>query len=385
MPTQNLKIFYVATVPSFFIHYSEVFRILKELGYEITCIASPGKLPSEVEKVGLSFKEVKIEREISILKDLKTLAALCQLFWNENPDIVHSGTPKAGLLCALASYLTRVPIRVHTFTGQRWATISGTQKKILIFLDWLLVRLNTSCYADSHSQVAFLEKAGIAPIGKVRCLRYGSLGGVDSKRFSTVTKSMSLLKKYGIQQTDKIILFVGRIHPDKGIEELYSAFKILAEVRTNLKLLLVGDFENFNNPRLQFLKKQLELDDRVILTGFQNNVAQFYKLGYVLCLPSHREGFGTVVIEAAASGLPTVGSRIPGLIDAVVDQETGLLAELKNVHSLVEKLALILDNPDFRERLAQNAETRAKRDFSPTDIAGELNKIYIKHFSALAH
>jgi glycosyltransferase involved in cell wall biosynthesis len=368
-PLSNIRIARVATVPFYILTQLEnQLEAINEAGAEITVVSSKDDEYSQTLKRSGSyeFKPIYIAKEIKIRRDVIALFKLWRLFSNAHFDIVHSTTPKAGLLCGIAGRMARVPVRMHSFTGQPWVTLKGIKRSVVKFCDKLIVYLNTRCYVDSFSQRDFLVKSKVTPFHKIKILGSGSLAGIDINRFNQNNFSQDMKNEIraslNISADTLVILFVGRITQDKGVFELLNAFKNLLMTKDNLVLVMVGPFENKIEQEIRNMARQW-CGDKVIFTGFTQKPEQFMAITDIFCLPSYREGFGTVVIEAAAMGVPAIGTRIYGLTDAIIDGETGLLVELKNVVELTDTLRKLIDDPDLRKRLGKNAEKRAMQEF----------------------
>ncbi len=250
MQTNELKVARVSTVP-FFVVTQLLAQIdaLSASGMAVTVIASRDKMSDELTlNKSFIYEPVNIERNINPIKDFMSLVALIVAFKKRKFDIVHSTTPKAGLLCAIAGLLSGTEVRLHTFTGQPWVTMSGVKRSILKFCDKIIGLLNTHCYADSVSQKNFLISSGIVKAEKISVLGAGSLAGIDLQRFdpSRYTRDDLHLLRAGldIPETAKILLFVGRVTLDKGIKELILAFNQIANKDNDVFLLMVGPFES---------------------------------------------------------------------------------------------------------------------------------------------
>jgi glycosyltransferase involved in cell wall biosynthesis len=295
----------------------------------------------------------------------------------ERFDLVHSMTPKAGLLAMVAARVARVPVRLHTFTGQVWATRAGFRRAALKFLDTIIARAATFVLADSHSQRSFLVSEGVVSASKVSVLANGSVSGVDAARFRPDAERRHRLRtSLGIPTTDVVLLFLGRITRDKGVLDLARAFATLAERRSDIHLLVVGPDEQRLSPAIRELCGRHQV--RLHSCHYTNAPEDFMAASDVLCLPSYREGFGTVIIEAAAAGLPTVASRIYGVVDAVVDGSTGLLHEPADVNGIVNQLHRVIDCPDLRQSLGAAGQARAARDFSQKTLTSAVLDLYAR-------
>ena len=310
---------------------------------------------------------VGIERKISPYRDFLALMQLVSLFRRHNFDVVHSITPKAGLLAMLAAFIAGIDTRIHTFTGQVWATRSGIGRWMLKNFDRLIGLFATRILVDSPSQRQFLLDEKVISVGKSSVLHKGSLSGVDLERFRLNSDARVTLRQgMGFSDNDVVFLFIGRLNRDKGVVDLASAFCRVAETYPNVKLLIVGPDEE--NIAAEIKRITLGCAAQVYFVGFSNKPEDIMSSADVLCLPSYREGFGNVVIEAAAVGIPTIGSRIYGITDAVVDGETGLLFEVKNVPALESCIRTLAADNEFRTRLGRQAINRVHKDFSSDQL-----------------
>lgn len=331
---------------------------------KVTVVASESCLGQEIP--GTEYVSIEIPRKINLFKDLIALVKLWLLFKRSKFEIVHSTTPKAGLLSAIAARLARVPIRLHTFTGQPWVELTGLKYFLSKGSDKLIVSLNTHCYADSHTQKDFLLEQGVANEQSLSVLGSGSLAGIDLVRFNPQRfndlHKQQLKKELGIPIKAKILLFVGRVSRDKGVYELLEAYQKLIKEQPNTYLVLLGPAEISLDVFLEKIPKIIS--NKIIFAGFSKEPERFMSISDMLVLPSYREGFGTVVIEAGAMGIPTIGSNIYGLSDSIINGETGLLVPVKNIDKLAEAINLLLKDTSFRIRLGNNAKKRVESAFS---------------------
>ena len=386
-----MRICRVATVPFMFLHHldSQIAATVAA-GHEVHLVSSPSsdfrdEIQDHLQLNGVHFHAIKIPRKFSSLSDLRALIALYRLFRRVRFDVVHSITSKAGLLCAVAAKVAQVPIRLHTFIGQPWAGLSGPNRWAAKACDWLIVRLNTQCYADSDSQRALLVAEGIARSGKIKTLGAGSIAGVDLSRFEAGRFNRDMIKaELAIPHDAQVIVFLGRINREKGIVELVTAFNLLSQKGIqNVFLLIIGPFESDSHDLPAATKNNLEHNPYIRVLGYTDNPEKYLAVADLFCLPSYREGFGSVVIEAAAMGVPTVASRVVGLVDAVVDDMTGLLVPAKDADGLADALALLLGNPQLRRKLGIAAQARARALFDSAAVNRCVLEEYI-HLSGSA-
>lgn len=368
LASQNkiFKIARVATVPEAFVSIVNNLLDYKAHGFEVDLICSYSAYGDYLrDKFGFNVIYCDIPREISLLRDLKSLFHLAKIFGQNRYDIVHSHTPKAGLVTALAAVFALRRVRLHTFTGQRWVTITGPLRRLLKVLDKIIVKFNTFCYADSPSQVEFLIQEKITGPNDIKCLGMGSFGGVDSRICPTEDRDYlraEISRTHGIPNDGVWMLFVGRVVKDKGVNELVKAHEI-ALAKKHHRLIFVGPFEENLDPIDLEAKKVIFNSKHIHYLGFQKNPAYFMAAADFLCLPSYREGFGSVVIEAAVCGVPTIGTDIPGLRDAIVNNETGVLVPCKDGQKLADAISTLVSDEKMRVRIGAAARKRACEQF----------------------
>ena len=324
---------------------------------------------------GIGFQQISIRRAINPWWDISALVALLFFFYTEKFNLVHSYTPKAGLLAMTAAFFSGVPTRVHTFTGQVWATKKGLFRLFLKSLDRITARMATHILVDSPSQMRFLHSEGVLrqEIGNV--LGSGSVSGVDLKRFRpNAIVRKKIRKQLGLTKDAVAFLFVGRLNRDKGIPELYEAFLTLRTRMPAAWLVLVGPKEE----SIPFSPGLTGVDSGVVYVGPSSRPEDFMAAADVLVLPSHREGFGSTVIEAGACGIPAVASRIYGLTDAVVHGHTGLLVTRGDVGELARAMEKLGNNRKLRLRMGRVAQRRVKVRFDQKKITEALLQFYRK-------
>lgn len=322
-----------------------------------------------------TFIPLPIERKVFIWRDLRALVQLIILFRRERFDLIHSITPKAGLLAMLAGWLAGTPNRIHTFTGQVWVTRRGVRRTALKFFDKLIALLATRVLVDSPSQRDFLLAEGVLYAGKGEVIGHGSICGVDAGRFCPNREVRETVRReLNIPDDAIVVIFLGRLNRDKGVLDLAMAFTHLAATRQNIVLLLVGAEEDVTYATLQETCGTSVGQLRRV--NFTSCPERYMAAADVLCLPSYREGFGQVIIEAAAVGLPSVCSRIYGISDAVEDACTGLLFPPGDVDALSQALGALLDDVSLRQKMGEAARERAQSLFSSHDITQKTLALY---------
>lgn len=349
---------------------------MAETTYDVSVAVNTGDR-AFLGKLGLSaaLLTVPLERKISPRQDLRALWVLYRHFRSQRFDLVHSVSPKAGLIGMLAAWLAGVPVRIHTFTGQVWVTQGGWRRSLLKAADWLIGFLTTRALVDSPSQRDFLVAEGILPLTKTDVIGNGSICGVDARRFRPDDeRRREIRQRFCIPDSAILLLSLGRLNRDKGIPDLATAFTGLVRRFPDTFLLLVGPDEDDQ------LAKVMEIcgtaADHVFHVGFTDQPERFMAAADIFCMPSYREGFGMVIIEAAAAGVPAVASHIYGLTDAVADGLTGLLHPVGDAAAIAAALERLMLDPQTRHRMGIAARQRAREAFSDIDLSKGLMAFY---------
>lgn len=307
---------------------------------------------------------VPFVRKPSPLKDLSCMLQVIKILKKQKIDIYYSMSPKAGLIAALSGFVARVKRRVNFFTGQVWVTRLGFWKIVLKSLDKLTGLLITHAVIDSHSQSQFLIQNRILNRSKAFVIGDGSVCGVNVKRFTRYEQdSIAIRKKYSIKSDDTVILFLGRLTTDKGIFDLLEAFILIKNKFENLHLLFTGPDDGFADDLTEKIKAS-GLESVINITGSTSEPEKYFSAADIFCLPSYREGFGQVALEASCIGIPTVGYDIYGLSDAVLDKHTGLLTEKGMVENLASSLETLIVDKDSRKRMGDKARERVLEKYS---------------------
>lgn len=331
---------------------------MREKGYEMVALSSPGVFLTRLNKEdGFKTIEVHIERRISLWKDIKSLFYLIRVFRKEKPKVVHSITPKAGLLCMMAAWLNKVPVRIHTFTGLVWPTASGLSRRILITTDWLTCACATHIIPEGEGVKSDLQKH--ITNKPMMVLGFGNLQGIDLIRFDP-----SRFPKSEKENDVFVFLFVGRIVGDKGINELVWAFTIIHQEYPKTKLRLVGAYEPELDPLDPVTDKEITTNAAIEARGsvFNDDLVRAYADADCFVMPSYREGFPNSVLEAGAMGLPQIVTDINGSREIVLDGINGLIVPSRDKESLYRAMRLIYQDSSLREKLACNArESIAQR------------------------
>ena len=385
-PLKGVNIVRVSTVPIFFVEQLRYqIEKLGQAGANVTVISSDG---SELELLGglpkIRCVTIEIARPISLWLDLSALFRLFMFFRRENIQIAHSTTPKAGLIMALAAFFAGVPIRLHTFTGQPWVKMCGIKRWLARRSDRLIGYLNTRCYADGIGQRKFLLDQKLIDKDHLFVIGAGSLAGVDIQRFDperfTLSDCTLTRQSLVIPKDVPVILFIGRITVDKGVRDLLQAFKMVKATINDAHLLFVGKFDvDSGVSGGEISRNEIERLPDTHIIGHSKCPERYIAIADILCLPSYREGFGTAVIEAAAMGVPTIGTNIYGLSDAVVHGETGLLVPPYNAQELAKAISLLLSDRALRDKMGKAAKLRLRTLFN----ADVISKLVINEYVTL--
>lgn len=352
----KLKIIRATTVPMSLNAFCK--GMLKELSekYEVVAVSSPGSDLDELsEREGVKVIAVPMERHISLWRDLKAIVQMTGVFRKEKPTMVHSMTPKAGLLCMIAGRLTGVPVRVHTFTGLVWPTSAGLKRKILMFTDKLTCACATHIIPEGEGVKNDLI-AGKITKKPLKVLGYGNVKGVDMIKCSRRPEVMKIAEK--LRKVDCFtFLYVGRVVRDKGINELCSAFKKLHNEFSNTRLILVGPYEDALDPISEVSRRIIREDGAIEAVGAKSGdeLLAYYASADCFVMPSYREGFPNTVLEAGAMGLASIVTNINGSREIVKEGENGMIVPPQNANALFHAMKIMIQSKVDRERMASNA------------------------------
>ena len=367
------KSFFIMTNNSLFIN-QHLIPLIKKLKnkYDLYLLTSETEKLNIIED-NIRFLDIQIRRKPSIINDIKTLFKTFYYIYYYKPLYLLSFTPKAGLISSLIAILKPITSvkHIHYFTGQVWATPLGLKKTFLKLFDVLTINLCNKTFCDSQSQIDFL--IANLPISSSRIpllVGNGSVSGVDLKLFykPSIKEKKILRESLGINSDKFVLLYVGRINKYKGIKNLIKIFKKYSFHHPNDILICVGPCED------QLLKKDLINNKKIIVRDFEVDIHKYYKVSDILIFPSYREGFGSASIEAAACGLPIVGSNIPGLKDSIQNGKNGYLVNKDNVDMFVDSL-LSLRYSDLYYKFSNNSIKFAKDNFEEEMVVNNLIKI----------
>ena len=339
-----------------------------------------GQLVEMANSAGAEALHVAWEREPAPLSDARALWKVTSRLRKLRPDLVVTATPKAGLIGTLAAFMAGVRPRVYQLWGLRLETSTGAVRVILGILEWLSIRISTVCVANSQSLARRAEELRLAPKGSIKVLGRGSSHGVNVDYFSPdaeVTLDPETHAFLSGHAADLTVVFVGRLHPDKGIDTLLRALAVCAGQGTAVRTIIVGPDEGFDPNRYIAGLPQ----DRIHLTGNVSDVRPYVLACDVLCLPSLREGFPNVVLEAAALGKPAVVSDATGVVDSVIDGETGRLFPTGDAHALAARFIELAADPSSVSRMGAAAHSWANHNF-PQEHIWDLQATLLDHLLA---
>lgn len=354
MTRNNKKIIRAVTVPQSTGFFKELIPALNEQGITVVALSSPGKEMDELEIQGVPTIIIPMERHISLKKDFAALMALIKVFLREKPDMVHSMTPKAGLLCMMAAWLTRIPVRVHTFTGLVWPTAKGLQRKILMTTDWLTCACATHIIPEGKGVMADLRRHITRK--PMRVLGHGNVKGVDMERFSLRVEITELAANFR-KRNVFTFLFVGRVVGDKGVGEMVEAFAKLYAEHSSCRLVIVGQQEENLDPLKPETIQKINAVEAIEMVGPQygDDLIAWYVASDCFVLPSYREGFPNTVIEAGAMGLPIIVTDINGSREIVEDGKNGIIIPPKNTEAIYHAMKRMKEDDQMRCTMAENA------------------------------
>lgn len=374
-----MKIVRTSTVPeSLNIFCRDLLSELQESeGYSVVAVSSPGDALSEIaSREGVKVYPVPMERHIAPFKDLISLWKLIKVFRKERPDMVHSITPKAGLLSMMAAWICRVPVRLHTFTGLVFPTSTGFKQKLLIFTDRVTCVCATHIMPESDGVKNDLINYQITS-KPLKVLGYGNIRGINLKYFDRTVEVEKEAEK--IRKTDiTTFIFIGRLVRDKGINELVYAFAKLNKEYPKTRLLLVGRREDKLDPLQNQTLREIDNNPAIIATGEQKDVRPWLAASNIFVFPSYREGFPNVVIEAGAMGLPAIVTDINGSREIIIEGENGIIIPPRNSEHLYKAMQQLMVSPKQTRQMANNARPMIESRFEQTFVRKCLKEYYKK-------
>ncbi len=357
---QKAKLIRITTVPLSLDKLIEGQLRFMSSFYKVIAISSE---KNYLEKIGVKENvdtfHLEMTRKITPIKDIIAVVKLYLYLKKAKPEIVHTHTPKAGIVGMLASKLAGVPCRLHTIAGLPLLEHSGLKRKVLNFVEKLTYDCATKVYPNSFELQKIIIKNKLCTPNKSHVIANGSSNGINTsffnpELFSTIENN-ELRHKLNIQKEDFVFIFVGRLVADKGINELITAFLKLQKESTNIKLLLVGNFETDLDPLSTSTLNSISNNKSIIPVGYQNDVRPFFAISNTLVFPSYREGFPNVVMQAGAMGLSSIVSNINGCNEIIINKENGLIIPVKNQNALLDAMKLLISDTDLELKMKNNS------------------------------
>ncbi|EON77133.1 Alpha-1,3-N-acetylgalactosamine transferase PglA [Lunatimonas lonarensis] len=364
-------------------------KFMRSAGWEVVMVSSEGKEWEQVQKQeGCNVEVIPFTRQVTPLQDLRCLWELYKLFKRERPDIVHSHTPKAGLLAMVAGFLAKVPIRIHTLAGLPFQVLTGNRRKIMIWMEKITFRFATEVWANAASLKDQIVLDGLVPGEKVRVIGHGSSNGVDLEVFDRYNLKENNLVAATMRivpgENEFVILAVGRLVKDKGIEDLVEAF-LVSKIVNKSKLVLLGSFEQDLNPLSRQTINRINDHPRIVHLEWTDHVACYMAIADILIHPSHREGFPNVLLEAGAICCPIICSDIPGNLEVVTHKKTGLVYPVRNVQALKEAMEFAyvkrLEMLAFAENLNREVTEKYDRKLFQQQLLQEYYRLWDKEIN----
>ncbi|XCF05110.1 glycosyltransferase family 4 protein [Tamlana crocina] len=322
--------------------------------FEVIGISSPedGFLEDVGKRENVKVIPVEMTRKITPVKDLIAVYKLYNIIKKEKPFIVHSHTPKAGTLSMLAAFLAKTPHRLHTIAGLPLVEATGFKRFVLNAVEKLTYSCATKIYPNSYGLVDIILENKFTTKNKLKVLANGSSNGIDTTHFDpelyddVFKKEMRSKEQLCLNDDDYVFIYVGRLVKDKGVNELIKAFNLVANPQNNIKLLLVGWYENDLDPLSPETEASIKSNKNIITTGWVADVRPYFSIANALIFPSYREGFPNVVLQAAAMGLTSVVTDINGCNEVIKNGENGYIIPTKNHKAIYDKMRFLLNNKE---------------------------------------
>lgn len=351
--------------------YEQIKRLSSK--YEVHIITSPDSILEKFNRIdGVTVHTVEMQRHISLFKDIVSLFKLASLLNKIKPDIVHSISPKAGLLSMIASKMIGVKYRIHTFTGLVWPTSAGIKKKILVFADKLLCKCATHLIPESFSVKQAMQDGKITD-KELTILGNGSLRGINMNYYNI----NSLFSKYKNTNLKSFVyVYIGRIVGDKGINEMVEAFDNVTKICSDVSLLLVGEREDNLDPLKEKTNSIINANPDIIEIGQVQDVRPYIAVSNVLLLPSYREGLPNSVLESGAMGVPSIVSDISGCSEIVTNNVTGIIVKVKSISELEKTMIFAHNNPEKMKEIGANMRKNVAEKYNSDYVYSALETFY---------
>jgi len=349
--------------------------------FEVTAVSSEKKRLEEFgREQGVHTFHVDLTRKITPFKDLKAVFKLYKFFKKEKPSIVHTHTPKAGIVGMLASKLACVPIRMHTVAGLPLMETSGIKRSVLNIVEKLTYSCATNVYPNSKGLKEFIIKENLTSERKLKILGNGSSNGIDTTHFSpnqvSDSQKRQLRTDLNISENDFVFVFVGRLVGDKGINELVEVFTKMSKTHTNTKLVLVGPLETDLDPLEPNTLNEIEWNKEISYVGFQNDVRPYFAISDVLVFLSYREGFPNVVMQAGAMGLLSIVTDINGCNEIIKSGVNGIIIPVKDIQATYNAMRKLVMDQSYYDKLQGKSKEMIVNKYSQTELWNTLLKEY---------
>ena len=386
---KRIKIIRVTTHPRTLYAFCRGFLAELSEDYEVIAVSSPGeKLDDLSQSEKVRCIPVRMERPISLLKDLVSLFNLIKVFKSERPQMVHSMTPKAGLLSMIAARITGVPVRIHTFTGLVFPTSTGFKRKLLMLTDRITCACATHIIPEGMGVKHDLESYGIT-CKPMQILGYGNVRGINLQYYDrtegVLNDAAKIRQTLGIGQDCFVFIFVGRLVGDKGINELVAAFDKLCSQVSNLYLLLVGHDEVQLDPLAENTLRTIAGNPCIHAVGEQQDVRPWYAASDALVFPSYREGFPNVVIEAGAMGLPSIVTDINGSREIIRQNVNGVIVPSHDADALFQTMSEFINHPEKMKEMGKKARPLVASRYEQTFVRRCLKDFYRSVLNGLSN
>ncbi len=380
----SYKVFRITTVPQ------SLHQLLKpQLDYlqnDFEIITASGSFDqkniNEYAQWNFKHYEIALTRTITPFKDLKAVIQLRRIIKHEKPIIVHTHTPKAGLIGMLASFLAGTKIRLHTVAGLQFSEAAGMRKKLLIAFEKLTYKLAHQIMPNSQGVYNYIVQNNLCNPKKLKILANGATIGIDLTKYSRTQKieceAQKIKEASHINADDFICCFIGRITKQKGIEELITSFQQIFSAHKNVKLILLGRYEQHLDPIDEKFVNEIKSNPRIIHFGFQPDIRPYLALSHLFVFPSYREGLPNVVLQAGSFDLPCVVTNIPGSNEIIKDGYNGLIIPSKDVDSLTKATLHLIENGNLRMQMSKYAREAVVTKYDQTLILQSLKEEYYK-------
>lgn len=379
---QHIKLVRITTVPMALRYLLPgQMNFMSGNGFDVLMISADGKELAEViEKEQCRHLVVPMTRKITPFQDLKCLFKLISIFRKEKPDIVHTHTPKAGLLGMLAARICGVKVRIHTVAGLPLMVEKGFKYQLLKFIEKLTYAAAGHVWPNSNSLMQFIVNNKLCKPGKLNIIAKGSTNGIQVERFDSKNLDPAIIEdvktRINYSKQNRYLLSIGRLVVDKGIAELVQVFARLQKANEDLVLILVGEYENTLDPLPEETIREIEINPSIIHISWTPQVEYYMSLANFFVFPSHREGFPNVLLQAGAIGLPIICSHITGNIDIVTNNETGLIFESGNEEQMLKLLQYALLHPQHMQTMAGKLQQDIRENYPRENIWKNMLEAY---------